>query len=178
MAEFPKKVWNGTTPTRPDLTASRNPDAADWRAITAEIQAVQKFLLVLAANIDTLPNLPETLTEVDDKLTALAAKANALSVPADVVAEVNTLKDHVAKYDTRQQHADLRASVKRMFMRLKQLDKSFKEFRTASTRAAESFENQVRNQLVRIERQATQRIKALEAQVKELQEFIEAPEID
>ena len=177
MPQFPERVWDGKSPTRTDLSASKNPDASDWQALSGELQAAQNYLLLLASNMHALPNLPAALEEVECQLTNLKLKADELSVPDDVVKEVADLRRQIAKYDLRESHNNLRSSVKRLFIRLKQLDTAFKAYRDETTKSSAEFQAQVRNQLVRVERQAGQRIQALEAKVAELQEFIETPDI-
>lgn len=47
-AQYPTAVWDGTSETRPDADVYRQPDAADWAQLRAEVTAIQTQLFAFA----------------------------------------------------------------------------------------------------------------------------------
>jgi len=175
--QFPEKVWDGKSTTRQDLTCSKAPDASDWSAITRELQSVQSYVLKLSGNISAMPDLPKTVSDLTIALQKLETKIRDISPPTDVVKELAEFKEHIAAMDIRKKHANLQQGVKRLFFRAKKLDTAFVSLKKNLEYEQETFQNQVRNQLMRLEQQSKTRIKELEEKVKELQELLETPEI-
>ena len=175
--QFPDKVWDGKSTTRQDLTCSKGPDASDWSAMTQELQSVQNYVLKLSGNLVAMPDLPKIVSELTVSLQKLESRIKDIAPPTDVVRELAEFKEHIATMDIRKRHTNLQEGVKRLFFRAKKLDTAFVALKKNLEYEQETFQNQVRNQLMRLEHQSKTRILELEEKVKELQELLETPEI-
>ncbi len=178
MAEFPLKVWDGRTNARPDLTVVQPPTHGDWLAMVAELQAAQEYILSLSGNMDIMPNVGETIKDVDAKIKVLDRELTRLSPPTDLNREVALMREKLLEMDIRREHARLKRGVKRLFLRTQVLEKGYKDFKAEVQQQLQVLTNNVRNQFTKVARGMTIKQDELQEQIRELQDVLDSPDID
>ena len=177
MPQFPKSIWDGRSPTRKDLDAVYPPDHTDWIALLSELQSMQGYILSLAGNMASMPDLPKEITEADAKLTKLLKELARLAPPADLHALVAELQRQMEKIDVREEHERLKTGVKKLFLRTRHLERAYKELKEVVYHQLEVLANSFRNQLAEMERKNTERFKAMQHDVAELQDILQTPDL-
>ena len=178
MAVFPKRVWNGCTNARPDLSVVQRPTHGDWLSMVAELQATQEYILSLSGNMDIMPNVGETIKDVDTKIKVLDRELARLSPPADLNREVAEMREELLEMDIRREHARLKRGVKRLFLRTQVLEKGYKDLKAEVQHQLQVLTNSVRNQFNRVAQGMTVRQDELQEQIRELQDVLDSPDID
>lgn len=136
------KVWDGTSPTRPDIFARKAPDGDDWKTITHELQVTQEFLVSLAENADAMPNLVEEIKAKGEELKSLQHAISKLTVPEDVIVQVDELAERMEELSNVYQHAaDVLGTVQFLQQQLVNLGKRMDAFEKELRQQVTSFRN-------------------------------------
>ena len=85
------KVWDGTSPSRPDALIRKGPDGTDWKKITTELQKVQTFVVNLAANAEEMPDVVEEVKKRARQISSLKAQIADLTAPEDVMKRITLM---------------------------------------------------------------------------------------
>lgn len=99
------EVWNGASPTRPDPLVRKGPDGVDWKTITAELQATQRFLVNLAVNAEEMPDLIEEIESKQKQLSDIGSRLSKLTPPDDVIERVDSMEEAMAELRSVYVHA-------------------------------------------------------------------------
>lgn len=177
MSNFPKSIWDGRTATRTDLDAVRPPDHTDWVALIGELQAMQGYILSLAGNMESMPDLNGIIKEADDKLSILLAELERLAPPADLHGLVADLQREVEEVDVRKEHERLKSGVKKLFLRMRYMERAYKELKEGVYHQLEILANSFRNQLAAAERKHEERYLAMRNDIAELQDILQTPDL-
>jgi hypothetical protein len=158
------RVWDGTTPTRQNLSDVKNPDHMDYLILVAELQKLQRVFLSFVQNITLMPNLQDELMEAFDKIIAIQKQTNALSPPQDLKERLNKLECAILEQDTRKKLAalqgsseDLRTHVDKHQLQVLKLKEMFNTQVTA-------FQSKIWNAIKTLENDMQVRLNALEKQ--------------
>jgi len=98
-------IWDGSSNTRPDPTVQKGPDGSDWKRITCELQATQKFVANLAENVNVMPNLLEEITARSTQIQKLQTQISLLTAPKDLRILVKTLSAKMLDLSSIYSHA-------------------------------------------------------------------------
>ena len=177
MAHFPKEIWDGRTATRPDLGAVRPPDHTDWIVLMGELQTMQRYILNLAGNKEAMPDLNGAIIEAEAKLEGLLKELQRLAPPADLHSIVADLQREVKDIDVRVEHERLKNGVKKLFLRTRHLERTYKEMKETVYHQLEVLANSFRNQLAAADRKSETRYLALRADIAELQDILQNPDL-
>lgn len=178
MAKFPKVIWDGKSASRKDLDVVKGPDHKDWMALIGEVQAMQRYILNLSGSLEAMPNVAEAITDAKGKVDGLLNELKRLAPPADLTKEVSELRRQLEEIDVREEHGRLKQGVKKLFLRLRAMEKAYKDLRKDVYYQLEVLTNSTRNQVNELRRAMEARHKNLEEQVKELQDVLANPELD
>jgi len=178
MASFPEKVWDGITAARPDLRVTQPPTYGDWLAMLAELQAIQRYILSLSDNMATMPNIKETIEDMVLRIEDLNKELSELDPPADLHKEMAEVRKELDDLDIRHEHTQLKNGVKRLFLRTKVLETSYKDFKAEVQRQLQILTNNVHNQFTKVARSMVKRQDELQEQIRELQDVLERPDLD
>jgi uncharacterized phage infection (PIP) family protein YhgE len=178
MTKFPKAIWDGKSASRKDLDTVKGPDHKDWMAMLAELQAMQRYILNLSGSLEAMPNVSEAITEAKLKVDGLLNELNRLAPPADLTQEVSDLRRQLEEIDVREEHGRLKNGVKKLFLRLRAMEKAYKDLRENVYYQLEVLTNSTRNQISELQRALEARYGNLEEQVRELQDVLANPELD
>ena len=178
MAHFPNSIWDGRTATRIDLDAVRPPDHQDWIVLLDELQAVQGYILSLAGNMASMPNLNGEIKEADERLTKLLSELQRLAPPADLHKIVADMQRTVEEIDVRVEHERLKSGVKQLFLRMRHVERTYKDMKREVFHELEVMKNSFRNQLAEANRKSESRFQALKADIAELQDILQNPNLD
>lgn len=177
MAHFPKEIWDGRTPTRPDLDSVRPPDHLDWVVLLGELQGMQRYILNLAGNMESMPHLDGAIKEAEAKLNGLLEELQRLAPPVDLHALVADLQRELEEVDVRVEHERLKNGVKKLFLRTRYLERAYKELKEGVYHQLEVLANSFRNQLVEADRRNETRYQAMRADIAELQDILQNPDL-
>jgi len=89
------RVWDGTSPTRPDPLVRKSPDGVDWKTITGEMQSLQTFVVNLSGNAKEMPNVVEEIKKRAKQIDNLKAQISSLKTPEDVVKRVVAMEEKI-----------------------------------------------------------------------------------
>jgi len=178
MTNFPKQIWDGHSASRKDLDSVKGPDHKDWLTLIGEVQSMQRYILNLSGNMETMPNVTEAITDAKMRIDGLLSKLACLAPPVDLIKEVNQLRKQLIEIDVREEHDRLKRGVKKLFLRLRAMEKAYKELRENVYYQLEVLTNNTRNQINELWRVMEARYSNLEEQVKELQDVLANPELD
>jgi DNA repair ATPase RecN len=157
------KVWDGTSPTRPDPLVRKGPDGVDWKTITGELQKLQTFVVNLSDNAKEMPNVVEEVKERAGEIRSLSAKISKLKVPEDVVKRVVAMEDKIEELWRVYSHAqEVLETVGLLQRQLLSLDERIDENIAASERSRVAFENRVANWQRTVSGRTDERLKKLE----------------
>lgn len=167
------QVWDGTSATRPDPTSGKSPDGQDWKQITKELQAVQKFAASLASNVDAMPDLVGDIEQKQRILDSLQREVDLLTAPEDVVLKIEALdakfEEEMSEYRKMHTYASEVMRTVNLFQRqLSNLGKRIDKHVEETTRSRKAFENQVSNWQRTTESRWDERLDTLENQLGEL----------
>lgn len=167
------QVWDGTSATRLDATSGKSPDGQDWKQITKELQATQKFAASLASNVDAMPNLVEDIEQKQRILDSLQREVDNLTAPEDVVLKIEALdvkfEEEMDEYRKMHTYASEVLRTVNLFQRqLSNLGRRIDKHVDETTRSRKSFENQVSNWQRTTEARWNERLDTLENQLGEL----------
>jgi flagellar biosynthesis chaperone FliJ len=95
IREFYMKVWDGTSPTRPDPLVRKSPDGVDWKTVTDELRKVQTFVVNLADNAKEMPNIVEEVKRRARQINNLKAQISSLTAPEDVIKRVTKMGEEL-----------------------------------------------------------------------------------
>ena len=177
MPHFPKSIWDGRTATRKNLDAVCPPDHADWVMLLGEFQSMQGYILNLAGNMESMPDLNKSIMEAEDRLRMLLNELKRLAPPADLRGLVANLQRQVEEIDVRVEHERLKNGVKKLFLRTRHLERAYKELKEVVYHQLEVLANSFRNQLIDVERKYEARYQAMRQDVAELQDILQTPDL-
>jgi uncharacterized phage infection (PIP) family protein YhgE len=178
MTKFPKAIWDGKSASRKDLDVVKGPDHKDWMALIGEVQSMQRYILNLSGSLEAMPNVSEAITDAKEKVDGLLNELKRLAPPADLTKEVTNLWKQIGEIDVREEHVRLKNGVKKLFLRLRAMEKAYKDLRENVYYQLEVLTNNTRNQISDLRRAMEARYANLEEQVKELQDVLANPELD
>jgi conjugal transfer/entry exclusion protein len=140
------KVWDGTSGTRIDPLVRKGPDGDDWRTITAELQATQKFVANLASNADVMPDLVGDIESKQGELESLQEAIAGLTLPEDVKARIDVLEEDLIKLHRIYTHAaEVLQTVNFLQRQLLNLGRRIDKHVEETARKSLAFENRVAN---------------------------------
>jgi len=177
MAKFPTEIWDGRTGRRPRLDTVAPPDHSDWLALIAELVEIQRYILNLSGNIESMPNIDKLIQEASSKLQELVSMIEGITPPADLSDQVEELQRLVENLDLRDDHQRLRSGLRKLFLRTTTIERGYKELKADVYHQLEVFANAFRNQMVTLKREIDGKYVNLEKQVKELQDILQAPDL-
>lgn len=177
MAKFPKEIWDGKTARRPTLDSVSPPDHGDWLALVAELVEIQRYILNLSGNIESMPDINKLIQKSEDKLKELVSKIERLSPPVDLCTQVEELQSLIKELDVREDHKRLRSGLRKLFLRTTTIERGYRELKTDVYHQLEILANSFRNQLATMKREVDGRYATLEEQVKELQDILQSPDL-
>ncbi len=82
------KVWDGTSPTRPDPLVRKGPDGVDWKTITDELQKLQTFVSNLSENAQEMPNVVKEVRKRARQISNLKSQIADLTAPEDMMKRI------------------------------------------------------------------------------------------
>jgi phage shock protein A len=157
------KVWDGTSPTRPDPLVRKSPDGVDWKTVTDELQKVQTFVVNLADNAKEMPNVVEEVKRRARQINNLKAQISSLTAPEDVVKRVVAMEEKIEELWRVYSHAEeVLETVGLLQRQLLSLDERIDENIAASERSRVAFENRVANWQRTTSGRTDERLKKLE----------------
>ena len=140
------KVWDGTSPSRPDALVRKGPDGTDWKKITSEMQKVQTFVANLAANAEEMPNVVEEVKKRARQISNLKAQIAGLTAPEDVMKRIAVLGADLEEMRNIYVHADEVLQTVRLLQRqLLSMDARISESIEDANTKRIAFENKVAN---------------------------------
>jgi exonuclease VII large subunit len=162
------RVWDGTTPTRSNLSDVKNPDHMDYIFLVVELQKLQEAFLYLVQNIELMPNLQGELDKALNTIVALQEQLTALTPPQDLKDKIENFERALSEQDTRKKLATLhgtseglRTQVDKHQLQVLELQKTFATQVTA-------FQSKIWNALQKLERDMQSRLEATEEQLKDV----------
>lgn len=104
-------IWNGTTPTRKNLSDIKNPDHEDYIRVVIEMQKIQTVLLTLIKNLALIPNLQGEFNAAMEKIEVVRQKIVALTPPQDLKNTLESIEKTLLEQDKRKDIATLRRDL-------------------------------------------------------------------
>jgi len=167
---FPNGIWNGITDARPDLAVVKPPTHNDWRLMLHELEAIQRYVLNLADNIDKMPNINEEIKDATAKVEKMQATLERVSPPWQLEGAVRGIRERL---DTLlESHSKVKRGVKRLLLRTRTVEDLYKKLEEEVAQQFEVIRNQVRNQLASHSKETKARVEALQKQIEELHDAL------
>jgi hypothetical protein len=140
------KVWDGTSPSRPDPLVRKGPDGVDWKTITGELQRLQTFVVNLAANADEMPNVVEEIKKRARQISNLKAQIADLTAPEDVMKLITVMGEDLEEMRGVYVHAgEVLQTVNLLQRQLLNLNTRINEHIEDNKTKRIAFENKVAN---------------------------------
>jgi pimeloyl-CoA synthetase len=137
------KIWDGTSATRSDTLVRKGPDGEDWKTITKELQATQKFLISLVGAED-LPDIVVEIKKLHNQILTLQVATGKLTVPEDVKTTVVEISAKIDKLHNIYAHAaEVLQTVNLLQCQLLNLGKRIDSHTEKTSRKHTSLENRV-----------------------------------
>lgn len=178
MAKFPLEIWDGTTSTRPDLTAVQHPAHGDWIIILSELRATQRYLLSLAGNVETMPNLGKSIKSVEELIDELKTRVTQITPPDELHQEVAGLRRQLEEIDIRASHGRLKRATKKILLHTRLSEEVYKKLEAMVLHEVEIIKCSTRNQLADFSREMLKNQEMFQKQIRELQNTLLDSDID
>jgi len=140
------KVWDGTSPSRPDPLVRKSPDGVDWKTITDELQKLQTFVVNLSDNAEEMPNVVEEIKKRARQISNLKAQVAGLTAPEDVMKLVMVMGEELEEMRSVYVHAgEVLQTVNLLQRQLVNLNTRITEHIEDNKTRRIAFENKVSN---------------------------------
>lgn len=140
------KVWDGTSPSRPDPLVRKSPDGVDWKTITDEMQKLQTFVVNLSDNAEEMPNVVEEIKKRARQISSLKAQIADLTAPEDVMKLVTVMGEELEEMRSVYVHAgEVLQTVNLLQRQLLNLNTRITEHIEDNKTKRTAFENKVSN---------------------------------
>jgi len=174
-SQFPGEIYTGITDARPDLAVVKAPTHNDWRLMLHELEAIQRYVLNLAGNIEDMPNLNESISDATAQVREMLVKLDELAPPANLYEDVK--KADRAVRDLEEDQANLRSGVKKLLLRTRTVEAHFKKLQDTVNEQIDVIKNNVRNQLAESEKTMRAENLRLQKQIDELHDALTGSDI-
>jgi len=173
MTRFPEKIWDGCSVSRPNLTDVYAPGYDDWCAIVGELQAVQRYLLDLTDNLETMPNLKKAIEDGRSNIAAYLRKVKDMTLPADLKKDVATTKERINELEDLSERLDtLIRLVQALQQQLFALTTDHQKFRDEVKKYEQGTENRIRLRMSQFEKATSKRVQELTQRVNDISELL------
>jgi hypothetical protein len=140
------KVWDGTSPSRPDPLVRKSPDGVDWKTITGELQKLQTFVANLSDNAEEMPNVVEEVRKRARQICNLKTQLAGLTAPEDVMKRIAVLGEDLEEMRGVYVHAgEVLQTVNLLQRQLLNLNTRINEHIEDNKTKRIAFENKVTN---------------------------------
>ena len=158
------RVWDGTTPTRHNLSDVKNPDYTDYLFLVAEIQKLQRAFLSFVQNITLMPNLQDILTKALEEILNIQDQIHALTPPQDLNDRLNKLECALSEQDTRKKLAALQGSSEDLRTHVDKHQLQVLKLKEAFNTQVTAFQSKIWNTIKSLESDMQTRLSAVEKQ--------------
>jgi hypothetical protein len=170
-------IWNGTTPSRSNLSDVRAPDYFDYLQLVVEIQKLQAFVRDLAQNVQIMPDLETELQRAYDSIESVRSIIEQLTPPEDLQVDIENLDVKINEADTRKQ-----------VLKLQQVLESLKNLVATNQRQVlllqenfvsevKGFQNKVWSTLTSLQADVIERLDTLEKRVESLSVHVDVAKL-
>jgi phage shock protein A len=157
------KVWDGTSPSRPDPLVRKGPDGVDWKTITDELQKLQTFVVNLSDNAEEMPNVVEEVKKRARQINNLKAQIAGLTAPDDVMKRITMMGEAMEELRSVYVHAgEVLQTVSLLQRQLLNLNARINEHIEDNKTKRIAFENKVANWQRTTEARVEERLVKLE----------------
>jgi hypothetical protein len=158
------RVWDGTTPSRNNLSDIKNPDHMDYLFLVAELQKLQRAFISFVQNIELMPNLQEELNKALDRIIEIQEQTTALTPPQDLKDKVDKLECALLEQDTRKKLAALQGSSEDLRVHVDKHQLQVLKLKEAFNTQVIAFQNKIWNAIKTLETDMQTRLNAVEKQ--------------
>lgn len=162
------KVWDGTTPTRGNLSDVKNPDHMDYVFLVTELQKLQEAFLHFVQNITLMPNLQG---EFDKALVTIAELHDiiaTLTPPQELMNRLAKFEQALAEQDTRKKLAILHGITEGLRSQIDQYQLQVLKIQEAFAIQVVAFQNKVWNALQQSDKEIQSRLDATEKKLEDV----------
>jgi predicted nucleic acid-binding Zn-ribbon protein len=162
------RVWDGTTPARPNLTDIKNPDHMDYIFLVVELQKLQEAFLYLVQNISLMPNLQGELDKALATIAALQETIATLTPPQDLKDKIAGFEQALSEQDTRKKLANLHGTSEGLRTQVDKYQMQVLELQKVFANQVIAFQNKIWNALQKLKKDTQSRLEATEEQLKDV----------
>ena len=173
MSNFPEKVWDGCSSSRPNLMDTCAPGHNDWCAIVTELQATQRYLLDLADNLKTMPNLRKAIKNGEDNVASFLTKVEKMALPIEFERDITEIRKRVDGLENLNKKLDaLVCLVQALQQQLFALTADYQKFKDNVEKCAQGAENRTRLRVNHFEEATNKRVEELAVRVNEISKLL------
>lgn len=166
------KIWDGTSPTRKDISHANAPRYDDYMKIVSEIQGIQRYLLDATKNIELMPDLQGHLDAAKASLTEITTLISNITPPVDLKAVVDGFQEDLKAIDIRDQMEDVRASNDVNAKAITEVQILSEQLTAGIRQELIGLKNQTRNDLHTFKQETAVKFKQYDAEIARLNRLL------